>query len=132
VSRELPAHVVYESEGALAFLDVNSSAPGHTLLVPRAHVSRIEDLSDSDAAAIFEALHRVVGPVQEAVGASASTIGVNKGAESGQEVLHVHIHVIPRRKGDGGGIIQGISKSPGGRGDFGVIAESIRQRISSG
>lgn len=132
VSRELPTHVVYESEGALALLDINPSAPGHTLVVPRAHASRIEDLSDSDAAALFGALHRVVGPVQEAVGASASTIGVNNGGESGQEVPHVHIHVIPRRKGDGGGIILGISKSPRGKGEFGVIAESIKQRISSG
>jgi len=85
VSRELPAHVVYESEGALAILNINPSAPSHTLVIPKAHVSRIEDLFDGDAAALFGALHRVVGPVQEAVGASASTIGVNNGVESGRK-----------------------------------------------
>ncbi len=109
---EAPAHKVYEEEKAVAFLDIHPSAPGHTLIIPKAHVARVEDLPEKDAAALFMALHRLVGPIQAAVDAPASTIGINNGRESGQEVPHVHIHVIPRSRGDRGGIIQGIARAP--------------------
>ena len=111
VRGEVASHVVYEDERALAFLDINPSAPGHTLVIPKAHVAQVEDLSEEDAAALFGALHRLVGRIQDAVDAPASTIGINNGRESGQEVPHVHIHVIPRSRGDRGGIIQGIARS---------------------
>ena len=107
---ELPAHKVYEDERVLAFLDIHPSAPGHTLIIPKVHEERIEDLSEEEAEAIFKVLHRLTGRIQAAVDAQSSTIGLNNGHESGQEVPHVHIHVIPRFRGDRGGIIQGISR----------------------
>jgi histidine triad (HIT) family protein len=109
---EVSALKVYEDEKAVAFLDIHPSAPGHTLIIPKAHVARVEDLPENDAAALFRALHRLVSPIQVAVDAPASTIGINNGRESGQEVPHVHIHVIPRSRGDRGGIIQGIARAP--------------------
>jgi len=111
VRGEAPAHKIYEDERVLAFLDIHPSAPGHTLIIPRAHVARIEDLSAEDAAALFAALRGLIGKIQSAVGAPASTVGINNGPESGQEVPHVHIHVIPRYRHDGGGIIQAIARS---------------------
>jgi len=107
---ELPAHKVYEDEWVLAFLDIHPSAPGHTLIIPKVHEERIENLSEDEAAAIFKVLHRLTGRIQAAVDAPSSTIGLNNGPESGQEVPHIHIHVIPRFRGDRGGIIQGISR----------------------
>ena len=107
---ELPAHKVYEDERVLAFLDIHPSAPGHTLIIPKVHEERIEDLSEEEAEAIFKVLHRLTGRIQAAVDAPSSTIGLNNGPESGQEVPHVHIHVIPRFRGDMGGIIQGVSR----------------------
>jgi histidine triad (HIT) family protein len=110
---EIPSLKVYEDEKSLAFLDVNPSAPGHTLIIPKAHIARIEYLPEEDASALFKTLHRLVGNIQEALEAPASTIGINNGKESGQEIPHVHIHVIPRFRGDRGGIIQGIARSHG-------------------
>ena len=107
---ELAAHRVYEDDRILAFLDIHPSAPGHTLIIPKMHVARIEDMPKEDAESLFRMLHRLVGKIQAAVDASSSTIGINNGRESGQEVPHVHIHVIPRFRGDMGGIIQGISR----------------------
>lgn len=109
---EIPSLKVYEDEKSLAFLDIHPSAPGHTLVIPKAHTARVEDLPENDAAALFRVLHRLVGLIQAAVDAPASTIGINNGMESGQEVPHVHIHVIPRFRGDRGGIIQGIARAP--------------------
>ena len=131
IGGEIPSHKVYEDENTLAFLDIHPSTPGHTLIVPKAHIARVEDLSDGDAEALFGTLHKIVGGIQEAVGAPASTIGVNNGRESGQEIPHVHIHVIPRSRGDRGGIIQGIARSHRPDNDEMIeIAEKIRRKIA--
>ena len=129
---EIPSHKVYEDDKSLAFLDIHPSAPGHTLIIPKAHIARVEDLPEEDAEALFGALRRIVGSIQEAIGAPASTIGINNGRESGQEVPHVHIHVIPRSRGDRGGIIQGITRGHRrpGREEMERIAAKIRELAS--
>ena len=131
VEGRIPSHKLYEDEKTLAFLDVNPSAPGHTLVIPKAHIARVEDLPEEDARCLFAALHKIVGRIQEAMGAPASTIGINNGRESGQEVPHVHIHVIPRTRGDRGGIIQGVSGPPLSLNDeeMARIANEIKERI---
>jgi len=126
----VPAHVVYEDDRVVAFLDIHPSAPGHTLIIPRAHVTRIEDLSPEDASALFTALHRLTKPIREAVEAEAATVGINDGPGSGQEVPHVHIHVIPRRRGDGGGIIQAITRKGSAGASLPDVADRIRKRIT--
>jgi histidine triad (HIT) family protein len=123
------AHRVYEDDLCLAFLDIRPVAPGHILLVPKAHAARVEDLSPEQARALFSALYKILTPVKEAVGADATTIGINDGPGSGQEIPHVHIHVIPRRRGDGGGIIQSIG--PGGGADLSETAEKIRAKMAN-
>jgi histidine triad (HIT) family protein len=130
IDGRLPSQVVYEDADSIAFLDARPVAIGHTMLVPKTHVSRIEDLTPKQAEALFSALHLILTPIKEAVDADATTIGVNNGPGSGQEIQHVHIHIIPRRRGDGGGIIQSLG--PGGKGDLVETAEKIRSRISMG
>jgi histidine triad (HIT) family protein len=130
---EIPSYKIYEDERTLAFLDISPSAPGHTLIVPKAHVARVEDLSEEDAKALFNTLHGLVGGIQDALGVPSSTIGINNGPESGQEVPHVHIHVIPRTGGDRGRIIQGLVQSldrPSAE-EMLRIAESIREHAST-
>ncbi len=129
VASRVPAHRVYEDDHTIALLDARPVAPGHTLLVPRTHAARIEDLTPDEAEALFSALHRILNPIKEAVGADATTIGVNNGPGSGQEIQHVHIHIIPRRRGDGGGIIQSLG--PGGKTDPKETADKIRKKIAA-
>jgi histidine triad (HIT) family protein len=131
IEGRIPSHKVYEDERTLAFLDIHPSAPGHTLIIPKAHVARIEDLDREDAKDLFKTLHGLVGGIQKAMGVPASTIGINNGRESGQEVPHVHIHVIPRSQGDRGGIIQGIARSSGrpDQVEMSGIADRIRASI---
>ena len=124
------AHKVYEDDRALAFLDNHPSAPGHTLVIPKAHVRNVEDLSEDDARAVFMALHKVVGGVQEAMNAPASTIGINNGPEAGQEIPHLHIHIIPRSSRGEGGIIQSIVRRSGGSGSLSENAEKIKEALS--
>ena len=132
VEGRIPSHKVYEDERTLAFLDLHPSTPGHTLIIPKAHVARVEDLKREDAEALFKTLHGLVGGIQKAMDAPASTIGINNGRESGQEVPHVHIHVIPRSTRDRGGIIQGIARSSRrfDQEEMSGITERIRASIS--
>ena len=132
VQGRLTSHRVYEDDRVVAFLDIHPSAPGHTLIVPKVHEARIENLSEEDAAALFRTLHALVGKVQAAVRAQASTIGINNGPGSGQEVPHVHVHIIPRPLGVSGGIIQSLVRSgkrPSEK-EMRIIAEEIRRLLS--
>jgi histidine triad (HIT) family protein len=130
---EIPSHKIYEDERTLAFLDISPSALGHTLIIPKAHVTRVEDLSEEDAEALFNALHGLVGGIQSAMEVPSSTIGINNGPESGQEIPHVHIHVIPRTRGDRGRIIQGLVQVPSrpSAEEMLRIAERIKEHTST-
>jgi histidine triad (HIT) family protein len=109
VDGDLPARAVYETETTLAFLDANPLARGHALVVPRAHHERLGDLPADLAADVFATVHDLVPAVETAVDADAVTVGVNDGAAAGQEVPHVHVHLVPRFEGDGGGPIHAVA-----------------------
>lgn len=88
---------LYSTQHSIAFLDAFPSAPGHTLLIPRRHVSLLADLSADEHTDLFRLLREVVVDLRDS---DARSIGVNDGAIAGQTVPHVHLHVIPRRAGD--------------------------------
>lgn len=109
VANELPARVVHETDGAIAFLDANPLARGHTLVVPTAHHQHLQALDGHSAHALYETLHELVEIVEDAVGADGSNVGFNNGPAAGQEVPHVHGHIIPRFDGDGGSPIHAVA-----------------------
>ena len=128
IDRQIPAEVVDADPGAVAFLDVQPLADGHVLVVPRAHAARVEELAVPDAAALFRTVARLVGPVRRAVGAEGATIGLNDGEVSGQTIPHVHVHIVPRRRGDGAGSVHSIFRS-GPRRPVAEIAAAVRREI---
>jgi histidine triad (HIT) family protein len=111
VAGDIPARVVYEDDDVLAFLDANPLARGHTLVIPKAHHETLGDLPAGDADAVFGALHRLAPAIEETVGADASNVAFNNGEAAGQEVPHVHGHVIPRFEEDGGAPIHAVAGS---------------------
>lgn len=130
VSGEIPAQVVARDDGATAFLDVTPLADGHVLVVPHAHVARLDDLSADEADALFRTVVRLSGPVRNAVDAAGSTVGINNGEATGQTVPHVHVHIVPRRAGDGAGSIHSIFPS-GNRRDVAEIGDLIRAELEA-
>jgi len=128
VDGEIPNHTVYEDDDVLAFLDVNPLARGHTLVIPKAHHERVDDLPADLAAAVFETVHDLTGRVESAVDAEATTIAVNNGTAAGQEVPHVHAHIVPRSEADGGKPIHALIEDPPEVADdeFGDMAAAIR------
>ncbi|MBC7222086.1 HIT family protein [Candidatus Bipolaricaulota bacterium] len=105
---QLFAHLLYEDDRVLAFLDAEPMVPGHTLVVPKAHVERFTELPEEEASRIFAVAVRVGRALQEALGAPGFTVGLNDGRVAGQGVPHVHLHLIPRFPGDGGKSLHSI------------------------
>ena len=101
VAGQIPARTILATDAAVAFLDVAPLAEGHTLLIPRRHVVRVEDLPDSDAAELARLLPRLARAIRAACGSPGLNILQNNGPEAGQVVGHLHIHLIPRRASDG-------------------------------
>jgi diadenosine tetraphosphate (Ap4A) HIT family hydrolase len=91
------AHFVAETGLVIAFLDIAPMAPGHTLVVPRRHAPRLADLTADEMAALALIGQRIA----IALGSEAHTLFLSDGAVAGQEVDHVHLHVVPRAAGDG-------------------------------
>ena len=93
---EIPSHKIFETSHCLAILDAMPMAEGHALLLPKYPCVSIVDCPSDVAAAVFSELPRLAKMVRAATGAPAVKIVQNTGAEAGQEVFHMHIHVIPR------------------------------------
>ncbi len=125
---EIPAAKVFEDDHTLAFLDLEPLARGHSLVIPKAHVQLVEDLSPADAAALWSATCEVSARIRRGLGVPATTIAVNNGPAAGQEVPHAHVHVVPRAPGDEGGPIHAImTKRPSvARDELTAIAATIR------
>lgn len=110
--KAIGALVVYENQGAVAFLDVHPRSPGHTLVVPKMHTPALPDVPDEALLFLAQAVKEVARRLVPALGADGLTIGINQGEASGQVVEHVHVHLIPRFKGDGGGSVQSVVEMP--------------------
>ncbi len=125
-----PHHAVYRDEATVAFLDHAPVIPGHTLVVPANHYATLDDLPDAALAPLFRVVRRVSVALQSALGAEGSLVLSN--TRISQSVPHVHVHVVPRRKGD-------RLFSPGrtfwtrgryGEGEAEEIAETLRRALA--
>ena len=101
VAGEIPSKRVYEDDHAIAFLDLDPFKTGHTLVVPRAHVS--DALADADVlASIAPAIAATGTLLVEKLGASGMNVLSNVGEDAGQSVFHLHVHLVPRYADDPG------------------------------
>jgi histidine triad (HIT) family protein len=95
----VPADIVTDEPHALAFLDKSPLFIGHVLVVPRSHVVTLTDLPENDVPAFFRTVQRLDRAVETAMGSDGSLV-LNNNVIS-ESVPHMHVHVIPRNKGDG-------------------------------
>ena len=96
---ELPAHVVLDDDVCLAFLDKTPLFHGHVLVVPRAHVVTLPELPAETVGPFFARVQAITRAVPEALGAEGTFVALNNVVS--QSVPHLHVHVVPRTKGDG-------------------------------
>ncbi len=99
VAGEVPAHVVLETDHAVAFLDTRPVFPGHVLVVPRTHYETLMDIPPTELEPLFVAVQRVSRAIEAGLAADGVFVGINN--RISQSVPHLHVHVIPRRRKDG-------------------------------
>ncbi len=111
-NKEIPAEVIYEDDNAVGILDIYPVAPGHTMVIPMVHCENILDLPEEKIGDVFSAVKKITATLGKALRPDGFTIGINHGKASGQAVDHLHIHIIPRFKDDGGGSMHSVVNNP--------------------
>lgn len=101
IAGEIPCHKVYEDGQVLAFLDIKPLNPGHTLVVPKKHYENLEEINEEELTALILAIKKIGSLVKEKLGVAGYNVSENNGEVAGQEVPHLHFHIIPRHGGDG-------------------------------
>jgi histidine triad (HIT) family protein len=99
VAGDVPAHIVVDEPDVVAFLDIRPVFKGHVLVVPRAHVVTLPELPVPLLTSVFVVVQRCASAVVTGLGAQGSWVAQNNVVS--QAVPHVHVHVVPRTKGDG-------------------------------
>jgi histidine triad (HIT) family protein len=108
LSGELPSHRVSSGEGWYAFLDIFPRREGHTLVIPVRPAQRLGDLDDKERSDLMRGVTHVQHLLGRHFETSDFTLCIHDGPLAGQEVPHVHVHVLPRTAGDGGGTLMSM------------------------
>jgi len=95
------AHILYEDEDHIAFLDKYPIDDGHTLVIPKKHHERITDMNSNNVGKIFSIVPKIAKAVLIGSGADAFSLAQNNGKAAKQIIPHVHIHIIPRYNNKG-------------------------------
>ena len=99
VSKQAPASIIYENTSVMAFLDIRPLHIGHTLLIPKDHYADIFDISESLLGEIHAVSKRVSLAIRKAMDADGISIIQQNGKAAGQDIFHLHVHIVPRYEG---------------------------------
>jgi len=109
VSGQIPSKTLKETEHSVAFLDAFPLAKGHTLVIPKKHHVKIQDMSDKENSDLFLLVHKILPKIDKLTG--ATLVAVHNGKQAGQEIPHVHVHIVPRTSDDSAGPIHSMFNS---------------------
>lgn len=125
------ASVVYEDDQVFAFMDYFPINPGHTLVIPKEHYAGLQELPPEIGGEIFKVAMRVDGAIRHSdIPCAGTNLLLANGRAAGQEVFHLHLHVIPRLVGDGSGFrFGGVNRSQPQRQQLDELAERIKTRL---
>jgi histidine triad (HIT) family protein len=90
---------VYEDDHTFAFLDIGPVSEGHTLVIPKAHAADLGSGSLETAERLMATVYAIAPAIMRAVGADGYNLGMNHGECAGQDVMHTHLHIMPRKAG---------------------------------
>ena len=97
-----------ETGNSMAFLDAFPVSRGHTLVIPKNHYEKVQDMTDIDNSDLFDTVHKVISKVDKLTG--STLLAIHNGKDSGQEIPHVHVHLIPRESDDQAGPVHSMFK----------------------
>lgn len=135
-AKRAPASMVYESEEAMAFLDIHPVVEGHTLVIPKKHCRNVFDLDDESGRAVMRASRIVARALRETFNADGLTILQSNERAGGQAIFHYHAHLAPRFFNDGlmsrtdtERLMQWRARGKPARQDLDALAEKIRAHV---
>ena len=108
INGEIPTKIIAETNKSLAFMDACPLTKGHSLIIPKNHYEKIQDRPAEENAELFETVRKVISKVDKLT--NATLVAVHNGKESGQEIPHVHVHLIPRSSDDSAGPVHSMFK----------------------
>ena len=109
IAGDIPVKILKETTSSISFLDAFPLAKGHVLVIPKQHHQKIQDMDIEENTDLFSLVHDMISKVDALTG--ATLVAVHNGREAGQEVPHVHVHLIPRSKDDSAGPIHSMFNS---------------------
>lgn len=135
---ELPVSLVHEDEHCIAFMDIHPIGEGHVLVIPRQHATQLTDIDAALSDHLFHIATRVLNAQRQlGWGRDGSHILLNDGPAANQQVPHIHVHVIPRRRRDGLGTlgrlalhVTGVFGLPSTRARLDEQAAQLRQVLA--
>ena len=104
INGTLSASIVFQDAKTMAFMDIQPVTEGHTLLIPTAHTPNIADVDGETTEHLYRVAHRITRAIYEALSCDGINWFVADKEAAGQEVFHMHLHLIPRYQGDGFGL----------------------------
>ena len=109
VSKEIPTKILVETDSCLGFLDAFPLAKGHALVIPKNHYEKIQNMPKELNIELFTMVHELISKIDSLTG--STLVAIHNGKESGQEIPHVHVHIIPRSKTDSAGAVHSMFKN---------------------
>ena len=109
ISREIPAKILNETSHSICFLVAFPLTKGHVLVIPKNHHKKIQDMTSSENSDLFSLVHVMMSKVDSITG--STLIAIHNGETAGQEIPHVHVHLVPRSESDSAGPIHSMFNS---------------------
>ena len=109
--KKIDANIIDENDNAIAFLDAFPLTAGHTLVITKNHYAKLQDVELDEIINLFRLAYRILPFIEEGTNVQGTLLSIHNGKDSGQEIPHVHLHIVPRKPGDGGGTIHSMFTS---------------------
>ena len=101
VAGEIPSYKVYEDDAVLAFLDIKPATRGHALVIPKRHAENVFEISEDDLEKVAVVAKKLSIKIKDVLQADGIRLSQSNGKVAGQDIMHFHVHIIPRYKNDG-------------------------------
>lgn len=127
IAGDIPCIRLYEDEHTLAFMDINPANEGHALVIPKSHAADVHEVSDEAISHVARTAKKVAGAIRDALDPGGLNLLQCNGPAAAQSVMHFHMHVLPRTRGDELKLNWGLR--PGDMDTIGALAERIRAKL---
>lgn len=127
--KKIDAKIIDENENAIAFLDAFPLTAGHTLVITKKHYAKLQEVELDQMAYLFNLIHKILPPIEKGTGVQSTLIAIHNGKDAGQVIPHLHVHIVPRKAGDGGGAIHSMFDSSDRLGEYEMnkVLKSIKE-----